>query len=580
MFSHHHFSKFWKTNVALLAAITLCAPLAHAQQDTVIHKKFIEAGWDKPDTARLRANLAEMEQTPFDGVIIGVTGKDDTGKIVQARSTFSNTPWKKQWFQSSIDDLKAIHSKKLTDNLIQVGANPGNVDWFDDAGWKQIVDHFHVVAEIAKEGHLKGILFDPEAYTKPYRQFDYSTQAEHDKHTFEQYQAKARQRGKEVIAAVASVDPNLLFYTFFMNSVNASAVKTPDPQSALQTYSYSLYPAFINGWLDAAPPSMIFVDGCESQGYHANSQLDFLQTANLIRNTALNLVAPENRQKYLAQVQVSFGLYLDAYVNPPTSPWYIDPKGLSPTQRLQINAGFAAESANQYVWVYGEKYRWWPTPTTSVNPESWEDKLPGITNALLAVTHPDIMADQIISSLEKKGKLENLLQNGDFASTKSNTTAADSTPPDWKTVGAPANWSTWQVQTSKGTFSQDNSTSHSDDKSGAARLAGVENGCIIQSIAVKPGESYVVQAWNRQVGQGSCWVRVRWQTADSKWTDEASDVLLFAKKSADQKEWQKIQGVATVPADAGKLVLLLSTANQPTAQDIAWYDDVHVYKIQ
>lgn len=563
---------------ALVAGVVVCGAVG-AQAQT-IQKKFIEAGWDKPDTARLRANLSQMEKTPFDGVIIGVTGKDDAGKTVQARATFSNIPWKKQWFQSSIDDLKAIHSKRLTDNLIQVGANPGNADWFDDAAWKQIVNHFRIVAEIAKEGHLKGILFDPEAYTKPYRQFDYSTQAQHDKYTFEQYQAKARQRGKEVIAAVASVDPNLLFYTFFMNSVNASAAKSPDPQSALQTYSYSLYPAFINGWLDAAPPSMIFVDGCEGQGYHANSQLDFLQTANLIRNTALNLVAPENRQKYLAQVQVSFGLYLDAYVNPPTSPWYIDPKGVSPTQRLQINAGFAAESANQYVWVYGEKYRWWPTPSGSVNPESWEDKLPGITNGLLAVTHPDLMAEQVIADLEKKGKLENLLLNGDFASGKTNTAAANNTPADWKSVGAPANWSTWQIQTSKGTFSQDNSTSHSDDKSGAARLANVANGCIIQSIAVKPGESYVVQAWSRQAGQGSCWVRVRWQTAENKWTDEASDVLLFAGKNANPKEWQKIQGVATVPADAGKMVILLSAANQATAQDVAWYDDVHVYKIQ
>jgi len=570
------FKKLFKT-IFVAGVLVVGAISAPAQ---TIQKKFIEAGWDKPDTAMLRKNLAQMEKTPFDGVIIGVTGKNDEGKTVQARATFSNISWKKTWFESSIDDLKAIHSKKLTDNLIQVGANPGNVDWFDDAGWKQIVDHMRIVAEIAKEGHLKGILFDPEAYTKPYRQFDYSAQAQHDKHTFEEYQTKARQRGKEIISAVASVDPNLLFYTFFMNSINASAAKTPDPQQALQTYSYSLYPAFINGWLDAAPPSMIFVDGCESQGYHANSQLDFLQAANLIRNTALNLVAPENRQKYLAQVQVSYGLYLDAYVNPSTSPWYIDPKGISPTQRLQINAAFATEAASEYVWIYGEKYRWWPTPSGSVNPQSWDDKLPGISDVLLAVTHPDLMAEQMISSLEKKDQLKNLLQNGDFASAKTNTAATDNVPLDWKTAGAPANWSTWQIQASHGTFSQDNSISHSDDKSGVVRLAGVENGCIIQSIDVNPGDSYVVQAWNRQVGQGSSWIRVRWQTAESKWTDVGSDVLLFGKKTSDKNAWRKIQGVATVPSDAAKMVILLSVANQASAQDVAWYDDVHVYKIQ
>jgi len=572
----HNFNTLLKT-AFITGVVIVGAASVHAQ---TVRKKFIEAGWDKPDTARLRANLKQMEQTPFDGVIIGATGKNDEGKTVQVRAAFSNVPWKAEWFQNSINDLKAIHSEKLTDNFIQVGANPGNVDWFDDAGWKQIADHMRIAAQIAKAGHLKGILFDPEAYTKPYRQFDYSTQAQRDKYTLEEYQAKARQRGKEIISAVAQVDPKLVIYTFFMNSVNSSAAKSPWPQMALQTSTYNLYPAFINGWLDAAPPSMIFVDGCEGQGYHGNSQLDFLQTANLIRNTSLSLIAPENRQKYLSQVQVSFGLYLDAYTNPPTSPWYIDPKGIEPAQRLQINAKFALDAASEYVWIYGEKYRWWPTPNGSVNPESWDDKLPGISNKLLSVTHPERMAEEMIASLQQKGKLQNLLQNSQFEKGKTNAGAAAQTAPDWKSVGAPAHWSTWQLEVSHGTFNQDNAVSHTSDNSGSGRIAGVTNGCFIQSMAVNPGETYVVGAWNRLQNKGTCWVRVRWQTAEGKWTDEPSDVLLFASQNAKAGEWIKIQGAVTVPENAGKMVLLLSAANQTTPQDVAWYDDVYVYKIQ
>ena len=105
------FSKSWKSKLALLAAVALCAPMAHAQQNNVIHKKFIEAGWDKPDTARLRANLAEMEKTPFDGVIIGVTGKNDEGKTVQARALLPILPGRKHGFKAVL-----MISKRFTPN--------------------------------------------------------------------------------------------------------------------------------------------------------------------------------------------------------------------------------------------------------------------------------------------------------------------------------------------------------------------------------------------------------------------------------------------------------------------------------
>jgi hypothetical protein len=288
---------------------------AIAQTATPLRKKLIEAGWDKPNAATLRQNLAQMEQTPFDGVTLVIEGKNDKGNVVAMRSAFSGIPWKKEWFQSSVDDLKAIRSAKLTDNFLLMGANPGNVDWFDDAGWKQIVDHWRIAAWVAKEGNLKGILLDPEPYTDAH-QFEYVSQPQHGKHSFQEYEDKARQRGAQVMSAVASVDPNLVIFTFFMNSANINAAKSPFPQLVLPLALYGLYPAFINGWLDAAPPSMTFVDGAEMRGYLANSKQDFLDTANLTRNTALNLVALENRQKYLAQVQNSFGIYLDAYTNP------------------------------------------------------------------------------------------------------------------------------------------------------------------------------------------------------------------------------------------------------------------------
>ena len=106
---------------------------------------------------------------------------------------------------------------------------------------------------------------------------------------------------------------------------------------------------------------MTFVDGCE-RAYRFNSREEYLAAANLIRNKCQRLVSPENRAKYRAQVQVSFGVYLDAYVNPPDSNWYIDPGRQTPVRRLADNVASALEAADEYVWIYGEQASWWPSP--------------------------------------------------------------------------------------------------------------------------------------------------------------------------------------------------------------------------
>ncbi len=571
-------SRVKKLSLVLIGVLVYHMPIAHAQQGEPLQKKFIASGWDEPDTARLRANLKEMEQTPFDGVVISARGTGG-GKSIQVRSTFSAEPWKQEWFQNCVDDLKAVHSTKLTDNFIHVGANPGNVDWFDDAGWKEIINHWRIAAWIAKEGNLKGILFDPEPYTKPYKQFQYILQADSGKHTLEEYQAKARQRGREVISAVAAIDPNFMIYTYFMNSVQTSALNASNPAMAARTSSYNLYPAFINGWLDAAPPTMTFVDGCESS-YLYNSQEQFLNAANLMRNSALAFVAPENRAKYGAQVQTSFGMYMDANVNPSTNHYYIDPKGETRTKRLQTIAAYAANAATEYVWFYGEKYRWWPTPSNNINPESWEDKLPGITEALLDVTHPNRATERAVAAALKSGSAENRLLNANFAQGPAKTAETKNASPDWENAGLPANWNSYQDDYSHGVFSFDPTMSRSDDKSGSVRLAGAANGMAIQTIAVKPGESYLVQAWTRHAGRGLSVVVARWKTSDFKWINNKEiDVVMYNTEKPAQNQWQKIQGIVTVPEGAGNLVLLLIVANQPTKQDVAWYDDVSVSKI-
>jgi len=563
---------------ALLAAALGVAGGPEAQK-TARPKKLIATGWDKADPEWLAKNLAEMEKRPFDGVVIEVAGRADDKRRCAMRQTFSRDPWQREWFDSELKTLQQCKFTRFTDNFVTVGANPGNVDWFDDAGWEAIVAHWRIAARFAKDVGFKGLLFDPEPYTKPWSQFSHSAQPERDKHSFDDYCAKARERGREVMRAVAAEHPDITLFSYFMNSVVASAAGHRNPRQALAALGYGLLPAFVDGWLDAAPPTVTMVDGCES-AYRYNSDQEFLEAAVRIKGACQSLVSPENRAKYRAQVQAGFGIYLDAYWNPPESPWYVDGKGRSRVERLGVNVRTALRVADEYVWVYGEKFRWWPTPNKSVRPQTWDEAMPGCDRELALARDPIAYGRSRVAELDKTGKLVNLARNGDFASDKAE--GAEGSAIVWKEGRPPAGWSGWQEDSSKGDFTWDreagaSTTGSAQAAKGSARAANVASGCFLQRINVQPGERYAVYAVRKIAGKGEASVRVRWQTSDSKWTAESRDVLLFADGPRDQ--WREMFGVVEAPEGVGQLVILLGVRGQTSPDDIAWFDDVAVYNL-
>ena len=60
-----------------------------------------------------------------------------------------------------------------------------------------------------------------------------------------------------------------------------------------------LWPAFINGLMDALPPGARLVDGNEHAYRYEAERGDFFKSATVQRARALSLIAPENRAKYL-----------------------------------------------------------------------------------------------------------------------------------------------------------------------------------------------------------------------------------------------------------------------------------------
>lgn len=569
-FSWHRGAPAAISPLLIAVALILCAMCCAANAP---RKRAIATGWDQPDLPRLLAGLDEIESRPFDGVVCSLSGATQAGKpLWSMRLPFAPQPWQREWFDQTLRELKSLKWKRFTDNFLLVGANPGTVDWFDDPAWASIVEKWRIAAHLAKAAGFRGICFDPEPYAPPAALFRYQAQPQRDAHTFAEYCVKARQRGREVMRAVAAEYADITMLCYFLNSINAAVARQPDPRPALAAAGYGLLPAFLDGWLDAAGPDVKFVDGCES-AYLFNSVEQYLEAVVSMKGDCQRLVSPENRPKYRAQVQAGLAIYLDAYCNPPTSPWYIDGKGGSRLDRLRDNIRTALRVSDEYVWIYGEQHRWWSTSHPRVSQRAWPEVFPGIDRFIGLARDPLGWAAARLGELGADADRTNLLRNGRFSESAITTAAGDTV--QWREGRPPAGWSAWQREKSRGTFAWDRETGHTDN--GSARCTAVEDGCFLQSVEVKPGEVYVAAAMRRLAGAGEASLRIRWQTPEGRWTAENSDAVAWCSEPRDR--WGRLLAVAEVPPGAGRLVVLLLATGQRSADDIAWFDDAGVWRL-
>jgi hypothetical protein len=354
-----------------------------------------------------------------------------------------------------------------------------------------------------------------------------------------------------------------VLYTYFLFSECSRALGNGEPKAALASHGYGLLPAFADGLLDGMPAVATLVDGNEG-AYRYNSEAAFNAAFVRVKNACQALVSPENRPKFRAQLQVSHGIYLDAYVIPPGSPWYIDGFGGPRVDRLELNVSSALRAADQYVWVYGEHARWWPPRQPDAQaPRTWPEVLPGIGFALLNAKDPASAGRRKLEELRSEGGLTNLLLNGDFTAGKD---------------GHPESWDPWQDEKdSHGSFTFDPLVGAA--KAGSACLSGVAQGCFVQAVKVEPGRRYLLSAKVRQKGAGAAWLTARWQASEGKWTAEDQDMRFSVPAGNDPSSWREVAGVVTVPEGAARLVVLAGVGGQRDRDDRVWFDDVVVAPI-
>jgi hypothetical protein len=335
----------------LLAVLILLGPSCAAAGEPDRPRRLVEFGWDEPDTAFLRAHLAEMERTPFDGCVFHANYRDADGKVGNLAWEFwGRRAFTEEELSGAFDDLRALDPRRFRSNFLRFNVTPADLDWFDD--FAAILTNARLAARHAREGHAAGILLDTEAYQG--KLFDYRKQRHASSKSWDEYAEQARRRGREVMGAFQDGFADLTILLTF--GVSLPWRQSDGGKRPLAECEEGLLVPFLDGLIAATKGRARLVDGHElSYGYRDPTR--FAEAARTIKEGVLPLVA--DREAYGRVVSAGFGLWMDydwreqGWNTDDPSRNYFTPEGFEASVRR------ALDEADEYVWIYTETPRWW-----------------------------------------------------------------------------------------------------------------------------------------------------------------------------------------------------------------------------
>lgn len=525
--------------------------------------RIITCGWNAPTTIQFARDASRMQSSGFSGAVLDI--RSDAGMPHPFWSAHSSDDWSSLTFGAGVDPLRNADVGKLTSAYLLVKANPGDVDWLDDEGWAAIVDHWRIAARIAKRGKLRGLLFDPEPYSEPFRQFQYSRQEAAIDHSFEAYRAAARKRGREVMTAVIAEFPEAELVSYFLMSYlvrdhryrGPSPVGRSDEAWCLAGHSYGLLPAFLDGWLDVLPPTVTLFDGCEYAYWHKSAN-DFAQEADDVRRRGVQLVSPENRDKYAKQLKVAFPIYMDAMHPDLAGRYTLEPESPDRLALLRRNLAAAIDYGDGLVWIYGEHGRWWPEPgetalwhNKDVYPE-WPTLIPGC----------DVVLKEVVEATGTRpvAKLQPLSLPDRRGATRNDVAVQ---------------WSTW-VGNGPMADTPSGDANVSEDIvviRGAAEAAG------LATVTVEPNEQFCVSVHVQQTGRALTSLAVQFKTADGKWLESNSHNVVAFPEDGVPESWRAIHATVTVPQGIYTMVVICSAVQQWDQSDVVQFKDLQIERV-
>ena len=335
--------------------LSLCCPTA-LRAGSEMDKKLIQFGWGVPDPQELVQHLRWMEQVPVDGVVFRMKGHLPDGSSATGYYAFRPERIQESWYQQDYDNLRRVRFERFTDNFIAVNCSPATLAWFDDSQWDAVWHNVRLILKGANIAKCKGIVFDPEIYELRGARGELwlPNELQADPAQYDRYAAQARIRGRQFVETVAERMPRATILCLIQSSYVAKdiAIGHPDPRRAIAEHGYALLPAFLDGMLDGIRPGMAIVDGNEN-AYKYTRGDEYDEARRRILEDTLELVAPENHDKYRRYVQVGSCTFIDmTFTGRRTF--------AEEAEQFEDNVYNALRTSDRYVWQWGEAWRWWP----------------------------------------------------------------------------------------------------------------------------------------------------------------------------------------------------------------------------
>jgi hypothetical protein len=324
--------------------------------------KLIHYGWDNPKIWQLPDVIPKFVKSPFDGMSVNPTAFN---------TVFTIKPIAASVIAEDLKTLTKIDRSKLANSyLVVLSAADQNFDWSNDTHWKSAISNIKLVAKLAKTGGFKGIVFDMEPYGK--NPWAYASQAASQKLKFPAMAGLVRTRGKSFMQAMQQEYPGLQLWGLYGLSANKyddESVRSGIPINTVLADSGSgLWPAFYNGWFDAASGTTRITDGNE-YAYYYTKRSEFTAAASTIRNDYAKFISPETRTKYKTYLKVGHSAFVDAVMNTANTPRFIGYYFKTDAGRAELlynNVLNALETSESLVWVYSEQHKWWQSPPRAI----------------------------------------------------------------------------------------------------------------------------------------------------------------------------------------------------------------------
>ena len=336
-------------------------------------KKYIFASWELGDVTpqELLANVDAFDRTGCDGVSWQLRAVLPGASPQHPRHVMEKPVWADKEldpFAPIFTELAKHPSMRHSFFGVNMAPKTSRLRWDDDMVWHVLATNMATLARFAQKVGAVGIIMDFEDY---WRKQQYRW-VEGDP-AYDEALKLARRRGKEVFEGAFDAYPNMTVLSFHLFTDDWEYPRVRDPKSLMRA-KRDLFPAFLNGLLDATPPGAKIVDGFE-RSYSAKASIKtFYRIVRDQNQGIIQLVEPENREKYKVCHSTGFGMFVDAYSDfvKTNSVWYLGPVRGKRTVHLEENLRQATECADEYVWFWGQRGFWIDWPEDLKDP-SWRD---------------------------------------------------------------------------------------------------------------------------------------------------------------------------------------------------------------